>query len=131
MNELDLKENSNKTYAMFHKPRWYSTTESREITKTVPFVVVQSLSCDRLFVTPWSTAHQASLPFTISQSLLKPMSIELVMPSNHLISSVVPFSCPQSFPVSGSFPMIWLFASGGQSIGASASASVLLMNIQG
>ena len=61
MNELDLKENSNKTYAMFHKPRWYSTTESREITKTVPFVVVQSLSCDRLFVTPWTAAHQDPL----------------------------------------------------------------------
>ena len=46
-------------------------------------------------------------------------------------SSVVHFSCLQSFPVSGSFPMSWLFASGDQSIGASASASVLPMNIQG
>ena len=47
-------------------------------------------------------------------------------------SSVAPFSsCPQSFPASGSFPMSQLFASGGQSIGASASASVLPMNIQG
>ena len=45
-------------------------------------------------------------------------------------SSVVPFSCPQSFPVSGSFPVSLLFASGGQSIGASASTSVLPMNIQ-
>ena len=46
-------------------------------------------------------------------------------------SSVVPFfSCPQSFPASGSFPMSQLFTSGGQSIGASASASVLPMNIQ-
>ena len=46
-------------------------------------------------------------------------------------SSVVPFSsCPQSFPASGSFPTSQLFASGGQSIGASASASVLPMNIQ-
>ena len=45
--------------------------------------------------------------------------------------SVVPFSsCPQSFPASGSFPLSQLFASGGQSIGASASASVLPMNIQ-
>ena len=49
------------------------------------------------------------------------------------ISSIVtPFcSCPQSFPASGSFPMSWLFASGGQSIGASVSASVHLVNIQG
>ena len=47
-------------------------------------------------------------------------------------SSVAPFSsCPQSFPASGSFPMSWLFPSGGQSIGASALASVLPMNIQG
>ena len=46
-------------------------------------------------------------------------------------SSVIPFSCRQSFPTSGSFPMSQLFTSGGQSIGASASASVLPMNIQG
>ena len=46
-------------------------------------------------------------------------------------SSVITFSsCPQSFPTSGSFPMSWLFASGGHSIGASASASVLPLNIQ-
>ena len=48
------------------------------------------------------------------------------------ISSLVThFSCPQSFSASGSFPMSWLFISGGQSIGASASASVLPMSIQG
>ena len=45
-------------------------------------------------------------------------------------SSVVPFSCPQSLPALGSFPMSQLFSSGGQSIGVSASASVLPMNIQ-
>ena len=48
-------------------------------------VVVQSLSHGWLFVTPWSAAFQASLSFTISQSLLKLTSIESVMPSNHLI----------------------------------------------
>ena len=48
-----------------------------------------------------------------------------------ILSSVVPFSCLQSFPASGSFLMSQLFASGGQSIGASALASVLPMNIQG
>ena len=59
------------------------------------------------------------------------MSIESVMPSN-ISSSVVPFSsCLQSFPASGSYPMSQFFASGGQSIGVSASASVLPMNIQG
>ena len=92
-------------------------------------VVVESLSHARLFVTPWNETCQASLSFTISQSLLKLMSVELVMPSNHLIFCC-PFSCPQSFPAPGSFPMSWLFASGGQSVGASASASVLPMKIQ-
>ena len=47
-------------------------------------------------------------------------------------TTIIPFSsCPQSFPASGSFPMSWLFTSGGQSIGTSASVSVLPMNIQG
>ena len=49
--------------------------------------VVQSLSRVQLFSTPWTAAHQASLSFTISQSLLRFMSTELVMPSNHLILS--------------------------------------------
>ena len=94
-------------------------------------IVLQSLSPVQLFATPWTTASQASLSFTISWSLLKLMSNESVM-HPAIASSVAPFSsCPQSFPASGSFPMIWLFASGGQSIGPSASASVLLMNIQG
>ena len=47
--------------------------------------VVQSLSCVQLFATPWTAAHQASLSFTISRSLLKFTSIESVTPSNHLI----------------------------------------------
>ena len=46
-------------------------------------------------------------------------------------SSAAPFSCPQSFPASGSFSVSWLFTSGSQSIGALASASVVAMNIQG
>ena len=85
-------------------------------------IVVQLPSCVQLLMTPWSAARQASLSFTVSQSLLKLMSIELVMPSNHLIF-FSPFSCPQSFLASGYFPMSQLFESGGQSIGASASAS--------
>ena len=51
----------------------------------IQFTSVQSLSGVRLFATPWTTAHQASLSITNSQSLLKVISIELVMPSNHLI----------------------------------------------
>ena len=94
------------------------------------FVVVQLLSCVQFFVTPWTTAPQASLSFPISQRVLRLMSFKLIMPST-ILSSVVPFSsCPQCFPVSGSFPMRWLFASGGQSIGASATPSVLPMNIR-
>ena len=77
----------------------------------------------------WSHGlHRVGFPScTISRSLLKFMSIESVMPSNHLVLWW-PFFCPQSFPASVSFPMSQLFVSGGQSIGA--SASVLPMNIQ-
>ena len=91
---------------------------------------VQSLSHVRLFVIPWTAARQAFLSFTISWSLLKLMSIELVMSSSHLIFVILFFSCLQSFPASGSFLMSQFFTSGDQSIGASASASVLPMNIQ-
>ena len=85
------------------------------------------------FATPWTAAHQDSLSFTISLSLLKLMSIKSMMPSNLMSSPPdVPFSsCLQSFPVLGSFPVSQFFASGGQSTGVSASAPVLPMNIQG
>jgi len=99
--------------------------------KTQVVFVVQLLSCVRLFATPWTAALQASLSFTISRILLKLMSIKSLKPSNHLILCCPFSSCPLSFPASGSFPVSQLFASGGQSIGASASASVLPMNIQG
>ena len=140
-------------------------------------------------MTPWTEARQASVSFTITQSLLKFMSIESVMASNHLIlcrpllllpsvfpsirvfsnksdlcirwpkywsfclsigpsndySGLISFKIDwfdllvvqgtlkslQSFPASGSFLMSRLFTSGGQDIGASASASVLPMNFQG
>ena len=82
------------------------------------------------FTIPWTAAHQAPLFFTVSWSLYK-IHIHWVGDAIQTISSsVAPFSsCPQSFPVSGCFPMSRLFASGGQSIGASASASVLPRNI--
>ena len=83
------------------------------------------------FVIPWTAAGQASLSFTISLSLLKLMSIESVMTFNHPILCSPFSSCPQSFLASGSFPVSQLFPSGGQSTGASASASVLPVNIQG
>ena len=85
-------------------------------------VVVQSLSHVWLLATPRIAACQASLSFTISWSLLKPMSIELVMSSNHV--TLCRLLLPPAL-------MSRLFASGGQSIGTSASASVLPMNNQG
>ena len=91
---------------------------------------VQSLSRVRLFATPWTAACQASLSITNSRGLLKLMSIESVMPSNHLILCCPLLFCLQSFPASGSFPVSQFFTLGGRSIGASASASVLPMNIQ-
>ena len=83
--------------------------------------VVQLLSCVRLFVTRWTEAHSAPLSSAISQSLLKFMSIESGMPSNYLIL-VHPLLLLPSI-----FPCIRVFSN----TGASASASVLLINIQG
>ena len=91
--------------------------------------IAQSLGCVWLFATPWTAAHQAPLSFTISWGLLKLMSIEPVMLLAISCSAALFSSHLQSSPASGSFPMSWLFASGGQRIGASASA--LPMNIQG
>ena len=78
----------------------------------------------------WTASHQVSLS-SISLNLIKLMSIESLMPSNYLIFSHPFLSCPQSFSASGSFPMSLPFTSGGHSIGASASASVLPINIKG
>ena len=95
------------------------------------FSSVQSLSHVRLFATPCITACRASLSITNSWSSLKLMSIESVVPFS-VSSSVVPFSsCPQSLPVSESFPMSQLFAWGGQNIGVSASTSVFPKKSQG
>ena len=95
----------------------------------IQFSSVQSLSCIRLFVTPWTAAWQASQSITNSQSLLKLMSIELAMPSNHLI-----LCCPLLPP--SIFPSIRVFLNESalrirwSSIGVSASTSVLPMKIQ-
>ena len=98
------------------------------ITQDVLFVVVQLLSRVRLFATPWTTARQAPLSFTVSHSSLRFMPIESVMPSNHHILCHLLLLLPSVLPASGSFPVSRLFASGGQT--TEASASVLLMNIQ-
>ena len=60
--------------------------------------VVQLLSCVQLFATPWTAAHKASLSFTISRSLLKLMSVESVMPSNHPILCCPLLLLPSIFP---------------------------------
>ena len=95
------------------------------------FVVAELLGCVRLFAIPWTAPYQASLSFTIFQHCSKscPFS-QWCHPT--ILSCICHFSsCPQSFPASGSFPVSQLFASGGQSIGASASASVLPVNLLG
>ena len=94
------------------------------------FSSVQPLSHVWIFATPWTAACQASLSITNSRSPRKPMSIESVMPSNHLILCCPLLLLPSSFPASGSFRMSQFSASSSQSIGVSASASVLPMNIQ-
>ena len=94
-----------------------------------PSQSVQSLSCVQLFVTLWTVALQASLSITNSLSLPKLISIESVMPFNHFILCCLLLLPPSIFPSIRVFPMSQLFASGGQSI--RASATVFPMNIQG
>ena len=94
------------------------------------FNSVQSLSCVRLFATPWIAAHQASLSITNSWSSLKLMSIESVMPSSHLILCRPLLPLPPIPPSIRVFSNSQLFAWGGQSTGVSALASVLPMNTQ-
>ena len=91
-------------------------------------VVLQLLSPVYFFATLWTTACQGPLSSPVSWSLL------IFLPLSQwccliISSSVAPFFCLQSFPAAGTFPLSRLFASGGQSIGASASA--LPKNIQG
>ena len=103
-------------WASFPVPSWFYCSA----TQSCPTLQPHGLQYPRL-----------PLSLTISQSLLNLMSLsQWCHPS--ISSSVTPFSsCPQSLPASGSFPVSWLFASGGQNIKASASASLLPMNIQG
>ena len=92
--------------------------------------LVQSFSHVQLFAAPWTAACQASQSITNSQSLLKLMSIESVMPSNHLILCCALLLLPSIFPAAGSFQISQFFDSGDQRIGVSASTSLLPMNIQ-
>ena len=91
---------------------------------------VQSLSHVRLFVTPWTAEHQPSLSITNSQSLLRLVSIKLMLPSNHLILCHPLFLLPSIFPSIRVFQLSQFFTSGDQNIGVSASVSVLPVTIQ-
>ena len=95
------------------------------------FSSVQSLSHIQHFVTPWTAAYWASLSLTKYQSLLKLMSIESMMSSNHLTLCCPLLLLPSIFSSIRVFSKSQFFASGGQSIGTSASASALPMHIQG
>ena len=90
--------------ALLIKQFWSLDSRASQ-TQNTSFVVVQSLSCVCLFVTPWTAARQASLSFTISWSLLRLMRIELAMPSNHLIL------CRSLLLLSSVFPRIRVFSS--------------------
>ena len=109
----------------------YISYRSFSTNDRIQFSSVQLLSRVQFFSTPCTATHQGSLSITNSQHLLKFISLsQWCHPT--VLSSVVPFSsCIHSFPASGSFPKSQLFTSDGQSIGTSASASVLTMNIQG
>ena len=110
---------------------WTATCKRRKLEHFLtPFSSVQSLSSVRLLATPWTAACQGSLSITNSRSPTNPCPLcQWCYPT--ISSSFVPFSCcPQLFPAPGSFQMSKLFASGGQSIGVSASTSVLPINAQ-
>ena len=96
---------------------------------SVQFSSVQSLSRIWLFATPWITARQASLSITNSWGLLKLMSIESLMPSNHLII-IHPFLLLLPVPPSITVLSSQLFTVGSQIIGLSASASIFPTNTQ-
>ena len=81
----------NQTYRLLHSEGNHRQNDNQ-------FSSVQLLSCVPLFVTPWTAAHQASMSITNSQSLLKFMSIESVMPSNHLILCHLLLVLPSIFP---------------------------------
>ena len=110
----------------------YEFSEMQDQCTTIIFACssVQSLSHVQLFATPCTASYQASLFITISQSLLKLMSIELVMPSNHLILCCPLLLLPSIFSSIRVFTKESVLSIRWPNIGVSASASVLPMNIQ-
>ena len=121
----------NQTVQIIEEIREFLKKGSVFISRIIYFSSVQSLNRVQLFATPWTAECQAFLSITNSQSLCKLMSIESVRPSSHLIFCRPLPLLPLIPPSIGVFQMSQFFASGGQSIGISASASVLPMNTQG
>ena len=132
---------NSKTFIMIYRRGWQVFSVKRKIVNVCRSlsqlfnsafvgncIVVQLLSHVLLFTTPWTAAHQASLSLTISRVCSYSCPLNRWCPPA-ISFSVTPFSsCLQSFPASGSFLMSWLFAACGQSIGASASASVYIQS---
>ena len=110
---------------------WIKENESFKLIYLLQFNSVQSLSCVRLFATPWIAACQASLSITNSWSSPRLRSIESVMPFSHHIPCHPLLLLPPTPPTMGFFPMGQLFAWGGQSTGVSALASFLPKKSQG
>ena len=110
--------------------RWESASGGAQFLTSAPatVAVVQSLSCVRLFATPWTAARQASVSFTISQSLLKFVSTESGIPSNHPILYHPLFLLPSIFPSIRVFSTESVHCI---SIEASASTSVLPVKVHG
>jgi len=125
-----LEENLGRTLFDIYHRKVLCDPPSRVMETKTKISAVQSVSHVQLFATPWTAARQASLSITNSQSLLKLMSIESLMPSNHVILCHPILLLLSILPSIGSFPVSQFFTSGGQSIGVSASASVLPINIQ-
>ena len=125
---LDTVQQVAQSWCLAHMTLHHPDGETKRFMVKIIKVIVLLLS-SRLFrfVTIWTAAHQASMSFTISQTMGKLPSIESVMPSSHLILCHPLLLFLQYFPPSRSFQMSRLPASGGQSSGA--SASVLPMNI--
>ena len=111
------------TFMSLEKYKLKSKWDTITITFPLETVVVVPLLTEQLFATLWTAACQASISCTISWSLLKLISWVSDWPYHSL--SPLFFSSSQYFPESGSFPMSWLFISGGQNIGVSASAPAL------
>ena len=130
MNTREQKEKESRSQIQKHISDSYPNNSILMFPYSKKISSVQSLSRVQLFVTPWTAARQFSLSITNSWSSLRLMSIESVMPSKHLILCCPLLFPPSIFPSIRVFSYSQFFASGGQSIGVSASASILPKNIQ-